>query len=215
MFLVRRCLLCGAVGEAPCDRCWARLAAGPSGPIPALLAYEEDARFLLRRLKFGNGRAVVARLARGMAGLVEPGWADVVTWAPTSAVRKRERGYDQAELLARAVARCLGVPCRAVLRRAPGHGPQTGRTRAERLDGPVFVGRRQVVGRVLVIDDVVTTGATLRSAASAIRALGAFEVRMLAAAATPKHVPTHNVGVTGHSARKPSAAARAVSVANG
>jgi predicted amidophosphoribosyltransferase len=210
MFLVRRCLLCGAVGEAPCDGCWARLMAGPNGSIPALLAYEEDARFLLRRLKYGNGRAVVTRLAQGMAGLVEPGWVDVVTWAPTSAVRKRERGYDQAELLARAVARCLGVPCKAVLRRAPGHGPQTGRTRVERLDGPVFVGRRQVIGRVLLIDDVVTTGATLRSAAATIRALGAFEVRMLAAAATPKHIPKHSTGANGHATRKLQAAAKAV-----
>lgn len=205
--------MCGAVGETPCDDCWAQLVPGPGGVIPALLSYEDDARFLLRRLKYGNGRTVVARLAQGMASLVEPGWADVITWAPTSAERKRERGYDQAELLARSVAKCLRAPCRAVLRRAPGHGPQTGRTRAERLDGPVFLGRRQVFGRVLLIDDVVTTGATLQSAAASLRALGAFEVRMVAAAATPNHVPRRWVSVTGHPPGKVTTAAEAVWVA--
>ena len=86
---------------------------------------------------------------------------DLVTWAPTSSARIAERGFDQAELLARAVARELGVPCRRLLYRAHG-GPQAGRGRAARLLGPSFRARAPRRGlRVLLVDDVVTTGGTL------------------------------------------------------
>ena len=87
-------------------------------------------------------------------------------------------------MLARAVAWRLGVPCRRLLRRTDGP-PQTGRTRAERLEGPAFVARRRVKGAVLLVDDVVTTGATLRAADAALRAAGAETVHCIAAAATP------------------------------
>lgn len=185
MFLARVCPLCKQAGPAPCDACWVSLDPAPPGPVPALLAFTGEGARLLKGLKYGNGRAVIGRLADGMSLLVEPCWADVVTWAPTSAVRKRERGYDQAELVAKAVARRLGVPCRSLLRRLPGDGPQTGRTRIQRLNGPGFAGKRQAPPRVLLIDDVVTTGSTLRSATAVLRMMGAREVRPLAAASTP------------------------------
>jgi predicted amidophosphoribosyltransferase len=203
MFLARVCPLCNRPGLVPCDACWTSLDPAPPGPVPALVAFSGEGARLLKGLKYGNGRAVIARLADGMSLLVEPCWADVVTWAPTSAVRKRTRGYDQAELLARAVARRLGVPCRSLLRRLPDSGPQTGRTRAERLNGPGFAGKRQAPPRVLLIDDVVTTGSTLRSAASVLRMMGAREVRPLAAASTPDAAwsRTRRVPVTSDFAR--------------
>jgi predicted amidophosphoribosyltransferase len=121
-----------------------------------------------------------------MARLVEPGSVDVVTWAPTSNRRARRRGFDQAELLAHAVASELGVPCRRLLRRVSRSRPQTGRSRAERRIGPSFVGRRQWGAvTILVVDDVVTTGATLRAAERALLRAGAAQVLMLAGAATP------------------------------
>jgi predicted amidophosphoribosyltransferase len=128
---------------------------------------------------------VVRRIAEGMALLVDPGWAELVTWAPTSTAHKRRRGYDQAELLARAVARELGVPCRQVLKRDRDAQPQTGRTRVERLQGPAFVTCRYVRGRTLVVDDVVTTGATLDAAVHTVLLAGAPEAVGIAVAATP------------------------------
>jgi predicted amidophosphoribosyltransferase len=154
--------------------------------VPALFAYAGPGRRLVLALKHGNARPLVRALARAMAVRARRTPVDVVTWAPTSADRRRRRGYDQAELLARAVAWRLGVPCRRLLARVDeGRGPQTGRSRAQRLEGPVFVARRGVRGAVLVVDDVVTTGATLRAAEAALLLGGAQAVRCIAAAATP------------------------------
>jgi predicted amidophosphoribosyltransferase len=140
-------------------------------------------------LKYFNARTVVFPLADRLASLVDRQVIDVVTWAPTSAKRLRRRGYDQAELLARAVAARLGLPCKRLLRREPGGVTQTGRSRIERQNSPPrFRARRLLQAeRVLLVDDVLTTGATLRSAAAALRAAGAQSVTTRAAAATPQH----------------------------
>jgi predicted amidophosphoribosyltransferase len=163
----------------------------PSGAVPvpagldacrALLEYDGPARQVVAQLKYRNARATAAWLAVGVAGLVRPEEVDLVTWAPTTDQRRRARGFDHAELLARKVASELGRPCWSVLVREPGP-PQTGRTLVERRDGPSFGARRTVMGAsVLVVDDVVTTGATLAAAARALRTVGAARVLGVAAA---------------------------------
>lgn len=185
MLLPTRCPLCHRPGPAPCPSCSAECLPAPAtAAVPAVIAYEGAGRALVTALKYRNGRVLVPALAAAMARLAAPTPVDVVTWAPTSAARRRRRGYDQAELLARAVARFLGVPCQRLLRRQPGPA-QTGRRRAERLGGPAFASRHRPPARVLVVDDVVTTGATLAAAVAALRRAGATEVHAVALAATP------------------------------
>ena len=195
----RTCPLCGAGGRSPCDVCWVSLDPAPVGPVPALIAYEGEGARLITLLKYANRRACVDRLADGMALLVEPGSVDVVTWAPTSARRRRARGFDQAEVLARAVSRRLGLPCRRLLVRTGGDA-QTGRTRAERfVAGPQFDANPFVLRwprRVLVVDDVVTTGATIAAAVSALERAGAWRVLPVAAAATPETLAARPTGTT-------------------
>jgi predicted amidophosphoribosyltransferase len=187
------CPGCGERSAAPvCATCADDLRPAPVLPAPpgvdactAVLAYDGAARELVARLKYRNHRTALAGLAAAMAAVVvHP--PDVVTWAPTTADRRRARGFDHAELLARAVARRLRRPCRPLLLRRPGP-PQTGRSLADRRLGPRLVGvaLRRPPGHVLVVDDVVTSGATASAAAVALRAVGVGRVDVLAAARTP------------------------------
>jgi predicted amidophosphoribosyltransferase len=177
MLFAIRCPACGAVGAAPCASCVAAMDAAPPVPIPvgldecaALLAYEGPARAVVTQLKYRNARAVADWLALGMAALLPAHPLDVVCWAPTTELRRRARGFDHAELLARRLGEQAGVPVRSLLARLPGP-PQTGRTLLERREGPQFLASTDVSGLVVaVVDDVVTTGATLSAAARALRA---------------------------------------------
>jgi predicted amidophosphoribosyltransferase len=207
------CPTCAAALRRP-----ALLAAPPGldGWVAAFV-YEGVAREIVARLKYRNERAAVPWLADAMVAALaaeasehameqvsgrtgtgaapraeasEHATIDTVTWAPASAARRRGSGFDHGELLARAVARRVGLPVAGLLRRQPGP-PQTGAGRAARSRGPalVAVGSRsgsRLPGRaVLLVDDVVTTGATLGAAARALRRAGAARVVALSAAATP------------------------------
>ncbi len=150
----------------------------------ALLSYEGAARELVARLKYRNARASLRWLAAAMAGLVTES-VDIVTFVPTTPKRRRMRGFDQAELLADAVARELGAPFVALLRRGEG-APQTGRDAASRRAASVCIEpRRAVHGCVVLVDDVVTTGTTLSAAGMALRRGGASRVVAVVAARTP------------------------------
>ena len=180
MFFEVRCPGCERRGWCPCPDCVASLPAPASGPIGGLAAtvslFDHDelgARFV-HALKLHNDRAILRWLAHSLVATVAARGieAELITWAPTTAAARRERGFDQAELLARAIARASGVRVRSLLRRIDGP-TQHGRTRAQRLSGPRFELRRPAAARsVLVVDDVLTTGATLVSAAATLRRSG-------------------------------------------
>jgi len=139
--------------------------------------------------KYRNHRAVATMFAERMLATLraipETGRIDVVTWVPTTRERRVARGHDQAETLARIVGKSLGVPVRKLLgRETVGH--QTGHSRAQRLVGVALRARSMSVpATVLVVDDVVTTGATMRMAKRALYLAGAARVVCIAVAATP------------------------------
>jgi predicted amidophosphoribosyltransferase len=166
-----------------------RAIAGVDGCV-ALLSYRGAARELVARAKYRNQRAGLRWLATGMAALVADHSCDVITWAPANPSHARRRGFDHGELLARAVARQLGARAVPALQRDRG-APLTGKSAAQRHAGPplrpapAHCAYPLAGATVLVVDDVITTGATLATAARTLRSMGATRVFAVAAAYTP------------------------------
>lgn len=184
------CPGCGAPHDGICPTCLVRARSAPTLVVPhgldalaVAFAYEGTVRNLVARLKYRGAHASAGWLAARMAEVLGECSVDVVTWAPTTARRRRQRGYDQAQLLARALAYEIGARAESRLRRTSG-SVQTGRSAPDRQD-VAFITSAAVPARVLLVDDVVTTGATLRAASAALRANGAHVVIGAAAARTP------------------------------
>lgn len=189
---------------SPCTNCLATLSESPELPVPAglrsltaLTSYDERSSRFITEAKYHNARTGLVELARWAARMVPVAVLDelwLVTWAPTTDQRRRERGFDQGRIIAGVVGRTLGLPTRNLLRRGKGSA-QTGRTRSERLRGPDLIARRVVdaagpptPGRpcgVLIVDDVCTTGATLSAAAAALSDAGHAALHGLVIARTP------------------------------
>ncbi len=153
-------------------------------------AYEGPLRDLI--LLFKNGRR--DELASPLAELLQRR-LDQLPWPPPDAVvpvpawwgRRLRRGFDHADLLARHLA-SLGSYRRVAALRRCRRGTQAGRTRTERLALPrgTFSARRAVRGHVLLVDDVLTTGATARACTRTLHAAGASTVSLLTVARTPR-----------------------------
>jgi predicted amidophosphoribosyltransferase len=201
LLLPATCPGCGEPAVALCPSCEAGLRPAPAAAPPTGLdwwvsaySYEGALRELVARAKYRQARTGLGWLAASVVAGIETGLTqghgplDVVTWPPTTPGRRRQRGFDAAELLARAVAPRLRLPVRRLLVRTAG-GAQTGRRRAARRHGPEFAACAAVAGgRILLVDDVTTTGATLSAAAAALRAAGAKGVLGATAGRTPLQV---------------------------
>jgi predicted amidophosphoribosyltransferase len=182
-------------GRALCTGCRRQLVFLPREPVVlsgvrvwAPVAYEGPARDLVRALKFRGALS----LAREMSALVVASApADLLRGdlvpVPLHPLRQRRRGFNQAAVLAGAIARATGLAVADCLRRRGPGPPQVGRTRGARLAGPTgsIEARARVPPTALVLDDVVTTGATIAACAAALRQAGTTEGAAIAFARTP------------------------------
>lgn len=184
-----RCGGCDAPGAWLCARCRASLAPA-AAPRPrhvrslvALGRFAGPLRQAVHRLKYRREAVLAAplgdALGRAIARGLALGWrADALVPVPLAPARRRDRGYDQSALLARAASRTCGVPLRPWLCRARPTASQVGLGRAARAANVrgAFAAS-PAAGSVVLVDDVATTGATLAECARALRAAGAREVR--------------------------------------
>lgn len=187
LLLAPRCAGCDEPGAWFCVACRDLCDPVRRGRLHAAASYGGAIARAIHRFKYRGERGLARELGALVASCVARDLAtgtvlDAVVPAILHRERARERGYDQARLLAEVVARVTGLPLRAPLRRVRLTPPQATLDRARRVEnlrGAFISEAGSLRGlRVALIDDVVTTGATVSAAASALRAAGAREVRM-------------------------------------
>lgn len=211
ILFTKRCMLCGELlpaagtGKAMlCPDCAAEVrqryrctqtphVAGADDAAAALY-YTGKVRDAMQRFKFQHKQHYadwfVAQMLPLLAERLDTWHPDLITFMPIGWMRGRERGYNQAELLAKAVAESFGLPCRATLRKrafTPKQSEQQDaaarQKNAERALLPLA--NAEIRGQsVVLVDDIVTTGATAAAAVKLLHEMGAAKVCILAAAYT-------------------------------
>lgn len=184
-----RCPRCAL--PRPCGRrcpAWG----APYAAAWAPLAYEGPARALVAALKFGGALPVADLMAAQLAAAAPPGLLDgaALVPVPSHPARRRARGYDQAALIAHALARRAGLPLAPCLRREGAPVRQLGAVRADRLAPgrlAIAVAAPVVPARVVLLDDVHTTGATFAACARALRVAGSERVVAVSYSRTLRH----------------------------
>jgi ComF family protein len=183
--------------------------AGEGGGLPAFPAFVSDERFLvlIHLMKFGRRERLAPWLARAMAGglprqAVESLEAPpILVPVPMDRGARARRGFNQAERIAVELGRCWNVPVApsALVKRRPTR-PQSSLGRRERLAnlaGAFGRGRDDVADRdVILVDDVVTTGATALACAATLRSARARTVRVVCAGYRPESAGAPKTGVS-------------------
>ena len=156
----------------------------------AIWYYKDTVRKSIHKYKFRNARSYANAYGRLLAmKLLDEKW-DILTWVPISSMRKFRRGYDQSQLLAEAVAKELNTKAVRTLKKTRNTKPQSTLTElAQRRANVLGVYKAQnketIAGkRILLLDDVITTGATASECAKTLLTAGAAEVQFAAIAAT-------------------------------
>jgi ComF family protein len=189
----RRCGLAQPVAHCPRARM--------SWDVDAVVApfsYAPPLDHYLHALKYRRaralGRAFALLLAEELANL---GRVDAVAAVPLHRARLRERGYNQAQEIARVLARILGLPAlRGGIARRVATPAQAGQGASERRRSVARAFRvaRDLTGRcIAIVDDVVTTGATVNALAAELKAAGATRCVVIAVARTPEPAQARNV----------------------
>ena len=162
--------------------------------VTAVWYYKENVRESILRLKFHKAAFLADPFGRSLAMKVmetHPEDFDLLTWVPVSAKRKRKRGYDQAELLAKAAGKELGIPAQSLLQKIRDNPAQSGMSgearKANVLGAYQIKANTDLSGRrILLIDDVFTTGATAEECAKVLLEGGAKEVHCAVVATSQK-----------------------------
>ena len=199
----RKCILCRSfLGKDETDLCgkcrtdqpeyrYGKKKVPYTADLTAVWMYQGDVRRSLHRYKFGGARHYADPYGRllAMRILQDLPDCDMVTWVPISGKRLRSRGYDQVELLAKAVAPELGIPVVKLLEKFRDNRANSDlKTPAERRANVLGVYKaidpKRLHGkRVLLLDDIVTSGATASECARVLLTAGAEEVYFAAVAA--------------------------------
>ena len=182
--------------------------ASSEAPIFYALEFEGATRAMIHALKYQGRTSIAPDLAHlavpaALRACVTP--PDVIVPVPLHTIRFRERGFNQSELLATHLARFIGVPARRALVRTRHTPPQAGLPRRQRLaiaqDTFRAAEGNDRPGRVLLLDDVATTGATLAAASLELIRAGAEEIICFAVAGTAPRDLSGRTGRTGRARR--------------
>lgn len=154
------------------------------------LYYEGDVRESLHRYKFGGLSHYCTLYAQFMAKCIDENQisCDIITWVPLSRKRLRQRGYDQAGLLARELSELTGIECCRLLKKTRNNPAQSGTGGAEKRRANVSgvyapLAPEKISGKsILIADDIVTTGATLSECGRILLQAGAEEVKAVTVA---------------------------------
>ena len=182
------CVVCSVPARGVCTGCTEKLEPPVVPPLLAiesavvLCSYEGVGADLIRAVKYGNRRQAITPMVDALVPSL-PNDVDAVVSVPSNPVRVRERGYDLTATLANRIGQRIGAPVITPLVRVSG-GTQKGKGRDERKNVE-FRAAVAVPERVLLVDDVVTTGATAVACAIALGLAGARSTTFVALGATP------------------------------